>query len=158
MWIWFIITSLLSTVYYVILLICFVPRQRRVEYLCLVLSLASQLARGVCARALFVSHLAPHAWWLFSLAYNLLSFILTYTSTCPSGGPSLARICVATLVARCCTACSNKTCWGCVLESRTPTQLSGYCRRSRSNKIFFNENFNYIPTTQMKLFIDCRPI
>ena len=28
-----------------------------------------------------------------SLAYNSLSFILAYTSTCPSGGPNLAPIC-----------------------------------------------------------------
>ena len=35
------------------------------------------------------------------LAYNLLSFILTYTSTCPYGGPRPAHYCVATLVARC---------------------------------------------------------
>ena len=87
---------------YVILLICFVPRQRRVEYLCLVLFLRSRLsrlARGVCALQSAVPRLTPGG------CFPCIQFSILHPSLyiyVPFWRPSLAPICAATLVARCC--------------------------------------------------------
>ena len=61
------VASLLYTAYFVVLLICFVPRQHRVLFLCFALS-------GACARALFPLHLIHGA-----AVSSPVSYLVLYT-------------------------------------------------------------------------------